>query len=310
MINWIKALGMSLLLLANSACVIASPTSVEVQVVDQNGQPIKNAQVYARYRYRSKDELHEERTDENGEVSFLDASPIWIGVTVKKDGYYRSVVEAEGHKSSDLTITMREKKNPIPMFVKETTVFFPKKNTEIGYDLKVSDWMPPFGNGNRAHVFLLLEGYNKGISNMGAKLHVRFPHDKGGIQPVSYSSGGSDFDFPYKAPEKGYSTQITHEYKRGRDRYGDQKIKSSLDKGRLGYVFKIVSKVDKKGNMAEAKYGRINGEFQFSPVKNEEENSAGFVTFTYYLNPNPNDRNIEFDPQGNLFKDAERTYPP
>jgi hypothetical protein len=29
------------------------------------------------------------------------------------------------------------------------------------------------------------------------------------------------------------------------------------------------------------------------------------VLFTYYLNPTPNDRNMEFDPKQNLFKDLK-----
>jgi hypothetical protein len=29
------------------------------------------------------------------------------------------------------------------------------------------------------------------------------------------------------------------------------------------------------------------------------------VSFTYYLNPTPNDRNLEFDGKNNLFKDPE-----
>jgi hypothetical protein len=51
--------------------------------------------------------------------------------------------------------------------------------------------------------------------------------------------------------------------------------------------------------MAErAHYGKIYGDF---------------MNFTYYLNPTPNDRNVEFDPKRNLFtnlKDDERVTMP
>ena len=31
------------------------------------------------------------------------------------------------------------------------------------------------------------------------------------------------------------------------------------------------------------------------------------MSFTYYLNPAPNDRNVEFDPKQNLFTNLKRT---
>ena len=43
--------------------------------------------------------------------------------------------------------------------------------------------------------------------------------------------------------------------------------------------------LDANGNVKSALYGKIYGDF---------------MKFTYYLNPTPNSRNMEFDPKNNL----------
>jgi hypothetical protein len=48
--------------------------------------------------------------------------------------------------------------------------------------------------------------------------------------------------------------------------------------------------LDEMGNIKSAHYGKIYGDF---------------MQFKYYLNPTPNDRNIEFDPKRNLLKNLK-----
>ena len=50
--------------------------------------------------------------------------------------------------------------------------------------------------------------------------------------------------------------------------------------------------MDKDGNVKSALYGKIYG---------------GFMQFRYYLNPTPNDRNVEFDPKQNLLQGLKPT---
>jgi hypothetical protein len=51
------------------------------------------------------------------------------------------------------------------------------------------------------------------------------------------------------------------------------------------YYFRVRTKLDENGNVVSARYGKIYGDF---------------MQFSYYLNPTPNDRNVEFDPKQNL----------
>ncbi len=48
--------------------------------------------------------------------------------------------------------------------------------------------------------------------------------------------------------------------------------------------------MDERGNIVSAHYGKIYGDF---------------MQFSYYLNPTPNDRNVEFDPKQNLLKNLK-----
>jgi hypothetical protein len=53
------------------------------------------------------------------------------------------------------------------------------------------------------------------------------------------------------------------------------------------YYFRVRTVPDQNGNVKSALYGKIYGDF---------------MQFSYYLNPTPSDRNIEFDPKRNLMK--------
>jgi hypothetical protein len=50
--------------------------------------------------------------------------------------------------------------------------------------------------------------------------------------------------------------------------------------------------LDSNGNAKSALYGKIYGDTMM-------------MNFHYYLNPTPNDRNVEFDPKQNLLKNLK-----
>jgi len=52
--------------------------------------------------------------------------------------------------------------------------------------------------------------------------------------------------------------------------------------------------LDKDGKIISANYAKVMGDFRLDA-------RHGGVGFTYYFNPTPNDRNLEFDPKQNLF---------
>ncbi|MCW5550774.1 MAG: hypothetical protein KIS67_01275 [Verrucomicrobiae bacterium] len=57
------------------------------------------------------------------------------------------------------------------------------------------------------------------------------------------------------------------------------------------YYFRANTVLDENGNVKSALYGKIYGDF---------------MQFRYYLNPTPNDRNVEFVPKRNLLKELRQ----
>ncbi len=55
---------------------------------------------------------------------------------------------------------------------------------------------------------------------------------------------------------------------------------------------------DGEGNLKQANYGKICGPIDFGVTRENET----FLNFTYYFNPTPNDRNLEYAPGKNLLK--------
>jgi hypothetical protein len=63
-----------------------------------------------------------------------------------------------------------------------------------------------------------------------------------------------------------------------------------------GYFFRVRT-VEQDGKIVSARYGKIRGGIEVDP----RWSSTCSVTLTYYFNPTPNDRNLEWDMKKNLF---------
>jgi hypothetical protein len=62
---------------------------------------------------------------------------------------------------------------------------------------------------------------------------------------------------------------------------------------RVGYYLRTRVQLDADGDIISANYAKIYDNIRFD--------ARGTVSFWYYYNPTPNDRNLEFDPKRNLF---------
>ena len=61
-------------------------------------------------------------------------------------------------------------------------------------------------------------------------------------------------------------------------------------------VPRIRTELDDEGNIKNAHYGKIYGDFRLC----ESREKVVDIDFLYYLNPTPNDRNLEWDRKHNL----------
>ncbi|MDR0993898.1 MAG: hypothetical protein LBN38_04950, partial [Verrucomicrobiota bacterium] len=60
--------------------------------------------------------------------------------------------------------------------------------------------------------------------------------------------------------------------------------------------------LDQDGNISSARYAKIYGPIEYG----DDEKGGGIVRFTYFFNPTPNDRNMEFDRNHNLMTKTGR----
>jgi len=189
--------------------------------------------------------------------------------------------------------------NPIAMYarnVRQTLggpVIIPATNVPVGFDLEAGDWVAPYGKGTVADFVFTKKDKTPFIENtqpFDVIWTLSFSNNGDGIQSVlEPQNAGSALRLPRYAPETGYKSILVQELS-----YDGKK----WEKGAIGedqnYFFRVRSVLDEQGNVKSALYGKISG-----PVGC---GGYGSVRFTYYLNPTPNDRNMEFDPSKNLFQ--------
>ena len=193
--------------------------------------------------------------------------------------------------------------NPIPMFARRYGGSYADREREsipeygkaIGFDLMKGDWVSPYGKGEMADFIFTLECTLGGITQRGrhqifdALLTLTFSNPDDGIQAIyCHPLKGSALLLPRFAPETGYLTNwmkrtYYHEDEGIHEKREDQ-----------NYFFRVRTRKDDSGRIVSALYGKLHGEIGYSWTRG--------IKFVYYLNPTPNDRNLEFDPQRNLFK--------
>ena len=182
------------------------------------------------------------------------------------------------------------------------------KDISFSFDMIKGEWLPPHGNGEYEDIrFTFNEtvlGWIKGRGYDGTYMTKKYrvdvvvamPGEGNGVVEMPSSEGvGIKIR---TVPSNGYSNNIL----RWKGWFGGgDGIKTDCDKNR-NYAFRIRTKYDASGNIESAYYGKIYGDFNIKDVEG--------VEFLYYLNPTPNDRNLEWDMKNNLCPTQERIHNP
>lgn len=197
---------------------------------------------------------------------------------------------------------------PIPLFIegvgdggalKEN--LFDKCNGKIEYDLLRGDWLPPIGAGKVADIRFMLKFEDLGEIALTRKMRLKkfrnettilFPGQGNGIRQMEYDPRSSLRI--RTAPETGYGTTLIRWiYWRSQE----EGYRDNRDDNRC-YCFRIRTEYNADGSIKSAYYGKIYGDFNSHCVVGDDKDAG--VRFTYYLNPDPNDRNLEYDQKTNL----------
>ena len=211
------------------------------------------------------------------------------------------------------TIRLQRVEHPIPLFVKNVrpkvaSGTFDGTNAVLRYDLVLGDWLPPEGKGERADLEIRTKLTIDEVLQVGKYKDwkktfftfsntVRFPGEGNGCRAEMTSpTAGIKLR---NAPEAGYGKTIVNRFGVKRKIVGPNVNEAEYSDSNPNrcYYFRIRSRFDDKGNLVEAYYGKVYGDFNF-----HGRWDLGFrgVDFLYYLNPKSLDRNLEWDMKTNL----------
>ena len=204
-----------------------------------------------------------------------------------------------------IEVVLKRIKNPIPMYAKEVgpvrPLDIPVLGKEVGFDLMEADWVVPYGTGRVSDFIFKMERRFVSVYDFDSTFAINFSNDRDGIisarKPVHQ---GSELRLDYEAPKDGYMPSVL---KRAYAHPPSKLITTGIDPDQ-NYYFRVRTVLDKNGKIESAHYGKIHGDFGFARFRDNRG-----VQFRYYLNPTPNDRNLEFDPERNLFPGEDINEP-
>ena len=209
------------------------------------------------------------------------------------------------------TIRLQRVERPIPLFVKACKLDVKREIADVNggrfaLDLMAGDWLPPFGEGKVADIeFARLphEDLGSGMNDSDVRgtsfrdsMAVRFP---GGGNGLVESNPAPNLRLRIRtAPEDGYRP----DYLCWTGRNRKLEYVGSYDENRC-FCFRIRTRRDDRGRIVGAYYGKIYGDITFVYQFRPEFVPVASVCMSYYLNPTPLDRNLEWDRKTNLGPD-------
>lgn len=225
--------------------------------------------------------------------------------TINKQGYYQTRATYQlgkhGYRCVEngrwipwnptLRVTLKKIRKPIPMYTKRIDMPIPVQDHPVGFDFEVGDWVVPYGKGISFDMQLTYTWATGEDTWRRHDFTIEFTQSLDG----AYIAEKDDFCLfmsEYEARQDGsYQKEFQYAYERT-----DTKIllNNRLDEQQI-MVFRVRTEKNQQGGISSARYGKIYGPFQFAQGREK------LVRFTYYFNPTPNDRNIEFDGKNNLF---------
>ena len=273
---------------------------ITLHIINEDRSPISNATAFVDYYIPATPPEKEagdkwtSLTDSNGLFTATVHAGKHIGYGAEKSGYYptanleytflNQVANKWQPWNPTVDIVLKQVIKPISMYAKRINKQPPANAKPVGYDLMVGDWVAPYGKGENTDIIFTKVYNKKSLQDYDYELTISFPKAGDGIQgfTVPVSENGSKLRSPHEVPIDGYRSQLI----RQNISHPGQAIVYDYKESR-NYFFRVRTVLDEKGKVKSALYGKIYGDF---------------MRFSYYLNPTPNDRNVEFDPKQNLMK--------
>lgn len=172
----------------------------------------------------------------------------------------------------------------------------PNENGRYGFDLKLFDWVAPYGEGKEAD-FYVVRDYTKPTEE-GMFCVGTLEFERGGGFYLAENNGNENFQTAYHADTNAvFVSSVPLECEHYKEGTREFDVSKPLVDKNHHIVLRTRVKYDENGNMVSAYYSRILGEFSAMPSVSVSES---------IFNPVPNDTNLEFDRGRNLYKPPRR----
>jgi hypothetical protein len=280
-----------------------------IRVVDENQQPVANANVWLAFKDRAtfKDQNIRGLTDVNGLFTAeggCDAAGIGCGIT--KEGYYSGGAPIPKFQELDEILNRRKPWNetytailrpigkPVALYAKKAETEIPALNQPCGYDLEKGDWVMPYGKGMKKDFIFTVRQEIRGLQDYDVQAEMTSSSPLDGLHDVPNPVVPySVLKWEREAPEDGYQpkSQLQNTWLSGKKLTRSFKSQDVWE----GYFYRVRT-VEQNGKIVSAHYGKIRG-----GIAVYAHDPKPKVVFTYYYNPTPNDRNLEWDTKRNLF---------
>jgi hypothetical protein len=285
------------------------PTAkVTAKIVDEAGVPVIGANVRFVFSGAMDDNAIvnvEGLTDIQGQFTGEGHCRGDFGASVSKEGFYFSglnvskftnAIDGKWQPWNPICKTiLRPIGKPVALYAKKVDVEIPALDKPCGYDLEAGDWVAPYGKGMKADFIFTLHQERRGLQDFDVLGELTFRNSLDGLkdapQPVATYS---HFKWERQAPENDYQPRFQLQNSWHSSGKPIRSFKFN-DREWEGYFFRVRT-VEQDGKIVSARYGKIRGGIE---IYSRDPNPK--VVFTYYLNPIPNDRNLEWDTKHNLF---------
>lgn len=288
---------------------------VTVRAVDEDGMPLDGVKI--RLIFGAEHDARavvpvEGVTGGDGLFTGEGYSDGGYGTRIEKAGYYPSGLAAP--KLIDIqdgrwipwnpvvTTVMRKVGNPVPLCAKTDWIEIPAVGEACGYDLEKGDWTAPHGKGAVADLIFFLQRRYASRRDFEVVVTLGFSGNEDGIQEATMPETGkySQFKWSREAPNGGYESKLVTKFAHPEGGTYEQTASPSQN-----YFFRVRTETQ-GGHIVKAHYGKIAGGLQLAPANSK----TCKIKLTYYFNPTPLDRNLEWDTTKNLIQGLSREETP
>lgn len=231
-----------------------------------------------------------ERKDGSFSFSYSLDKNLRCSLVLYKKGYYYTTHTLSKEKASadsiDLTLHLPPLQKPIPLLTlswmgEDIRFTYAVNKTVKQYDCLKADWLPPDGKGVQADMEFSLQRYRQGEKTF-AWFKIRFINPNDGFDEVKerYAEGMRIREAPTTENLQN-QLDFIEELHDGFPR-SFPPLKN--------YAFRVRTQQTPSGEILSAYYGKFYNAFTFNCVRD-----YWLCWFEYYLNPTPNDRNLEYN---------------